>query len=147
MGILERTGEPGGMSSILIDILLVALGGCLGGMGRFWVSGVIARRYGETFPWGTLVVNVSGAACIGALAGLLLARDTHAAGQVPLWAGLVIGVLGSYTTVSSFSLQTLALVRSGEPLRAALNIVGSVALCLSAATAGYAAAIAATAGM
>jgi fluoride exporter len=135
------------MTSMLINLLLVALGGGIGGIGRFWVSGRVARRYGDTFPWGTLVVNVSGAACIGVLAGLLLARDTHVMGQVPLWAGLISGMLGSYTTVSSFSLQTLALVRSGEFLRAALNVVGSLVLCLSAATAGYAAVIAAFGGM
>jgi CrcB protein len=127
------------MNPTLITIFLVALGGGLGGMGRFWISGVVARRYGETFPWGTLAVNASGAACIGVLGGLLLARDTHVVGQVPLWAGLVIGILGSYTTVSSFSLQTLALVRAGEPLRATMNVVGSLILCLSAAAAGYAA--------
>jgi CrcB protein len=135
------------MNPTLITILLVALGGGIGGIGRFWVSGVVARRYGETFPWGTLAVNASGAACIGVLGGLLLARDTQAVGQVPLWAGLVIGILGSYTTVSSFSLQTLALVRSGEFLHATMNVIGSLVLCLSAATAGYAAVVAMSAGM
>ena len=57
------------MTAILVNILLVALGGGFGGMARFWLSGVVGRRYGETFPWGTLVVNVSGAACIGVLGG------------------------------------------------------------------------------
>lgn len=133
------------MTSILVSTLLVALGGGVGGVGRFWVSGLVARRYGEAFPWGTLVVNVSGSTCIGVLAGLLLGGGALTATQTPLWAGLVLGMLGSYTTVSSFSLQTLALVRAGEPVRAALNVVGSLSLCLSAAGGGYAAARAATA--
>ena len=128
------------MKGILVNLLLVALGGGLGGMARFWLSGVVGRRYGETFPWGTLVVNVSGAACIGVLGGLLLTPEARAAGPSPVWIVLVVGVLGSYTTVSSFSLQTLALMRTGEPMRAALNVGLSVVLCLSAATLGYAAA-------
>ncbi|MDP2412061.1 MAG: fluoride efflux transporter CrcB [Pseudolabrys sp.] len=129
------------MNFSIINVLLVAIGGGIGGIIRFWLSVAIGRRYGETFPWGTLVVNVTGAACIGVLAGLLISRETHAVAQVPLWAGLIIGVLGSYTTVSSFSLQTLALARAGEPLHAVLNIAGSIVLCLSAAAAGYTAVI------
>jgi len=120
-----------------LQLLVVAIGGALGGAARFWLSGIVARRFGETFPWGTLVVNVSGATVIGGLAAVLLEPGSHAVNQVPVWSGLVIGVLGSYTTVSSFSLQTLALVRAGEPGRAVGNIFGSLVLCLSAATLGY----------
>lgn len=134
------------MSLWVANIVLVALGGALGGMGRLWVSGQVQRRAGESFPWGILVVNASGAACIGVLGGLLLSRDTHSAGDFQLWAGLVVGVLGSYTTVSSFSLQTLALLRAGDFPRAALNVVASLGLCLSAAAAGYAAVLALTPG-
>lgn len=131
------------MKSLLIDVLMVALGGGLGGIGRFWVSAVVARRFGEAFPWGTLAVNASGSACIGMVGGLLFAGNALASNPGPVWPGLVIGILGSYTTVSSFSLQTLMLLRSGEPMRAALNVFGSVTLCLAAATAGYAAMLAA----
>lgn len=123
----------------LVGTLLVAFGGALGGVARFWVSGVVAHRFGETFPWGTLVVNVTGAACIGALGALLLTPEAHVVRSGPLWAGLVVGLLGSYTTVSSFSLQTLALARNGEVLRAAFNVMISLALCLGAAAAAYAA--------
>lgn len=126
------------MTPTLIQLLAVAIGGAIGGAARFWLSGVVARRFGETFPWGTLAVNVSGAATIGALAGILLAPDTHAVNHVPAWSGLVIGILGSYTTVSTFSLETLALVRANEPGLALRNIVGSLVLCLGAATLGYA---------
>lgn len=126
-----------GMSDALIALALVAIGGGLGAMARFWVSGMIARRYGETFPWGTLAVNVTGAAMIGALAAVLLAPDTHAIQHRSVWAGLVIGLLGSYTTVSSFSLQTLALARNGEAGRALANVALSLAFCLAAAAATW----------
>jgi fluoride exporter len=130
------------MTFWLTNILLVALGGGIGGAARFWVSGLVASRYGETFPWGTMVVNVSGAASIGVVGALLLPPSIAAVETAPLWAGLVVGMLGSYTTVSSFSWQTLALLRSGEPLRAAFNIVGSAVLCLSGAAASYASTLA-----
>jgi CrcB protein len=123
------------MSMTALHVLAVAIGGALGGALRFWVSGVVARRFGERFPWGTLVVNVSGAALIGAIAGLVLAPGSHSIGQPTVWAVLVVGILGSYTTVSSFSLQTLALLRSGEQRRAAANVAASVSLCPAAAAA------------
>jgi len=134
------------MTEPALFVLLATLGGGLGGIARFWVSGLVARRFGELFPWGTLSVNVTGAGLIGVLAALLLQPGSHAAATAPLWAALVTGVLGSYTTVSSFSLQTLALVRNGEPLRAALNITGSLVLCLGAAAGGYRATLALLAG-
>ena len=126
------------MMPTMMQMLAVVVGGAIGGVARFWLSGIVARRYGETFPWGTLVVNVSGAAAIGVLAGILLVPETHAVNRLPAWSGLVIGVLGSYTTVSSFSLQTLALLRANQPGQALVNIVASLALCLTAAALGYA---------
>ena len=125
------------MTDLALLLLLVALGGGVGGMARFWVSGMVARRWGETFPWGTLTVNVSGAAAIGMLAARLLEPGSHAGTTLPFWAALVGGLLGSYTTVSSLALQTLALARTGEPWRAALNVVGSLGGGLAAAAAGY----------
>ena len=110
--------------------LLVALGGALGGAARHWVSGAVAARMGEAFPWGTLAVNASGAALIGLLAGL--------AERGGLWLFLAIGVLGAYTTVSSFALQTLSLWRAGALESAALNMALSLGLCLLLATAGWA---------
>lgn len=127
------------MSAWFGYILLVAAGGGIGGVARFWVSGVVARAYGETFPWGTMVVNVSGSAAIGVLAALLTAPGSHAIANMSLWTALVVGGLGSYTTVSSFALQTLALLRSGETRHAVLNVLGSVLGCLAAVTLGYAA--------
>ncbi|MCC5968494.1 MAG: fluoride efflux transporter CrcB [Pararhodobacter sp.] len=131
------------METQLAQIGLVALGGAVGGMGRYAVSGFVARRWGETFPWGTLVVNITGACMIGVLAALILSPGDHAVVRPVLWLGFVIGVLGSYTTVSSFSLQTLTLLRNGETSRALANIVASVVLCLVAAGLAMAATLAA----
>jgi len=127
------------MTPTVTQMLAVAVGGSIGGVARFWVSSLVARRFGEAFPWGTLVVNVSGTAIIGVLAGMLLAPETHAVKHLPAWSGLVIGILGSYTTVSSFSLQTLALLRAKKPGRALGNVAASLTLCLGSATLGYAA--------
>lgn len=120
----------------MIEPLLVGAGGAVGACARFWLSGVVARRLGETFPWGTLVVNVSGALVIGLLAARFMNADAVLEPWRELWLVLVTGILGGYTTVSSFSLQTLALARSGEGGRAALNVLASVGLCLAAALAG-----------
>ena len=121
----------------MIELILVALGGAIGACGRFWLSGMVARRVGETFPWGTLVVNVTGALAIGLLAARFLTPEGIAEPWREAWIVLVVGVLGSYTTVSSFSLQTLALARAGEGRRAALNVIASLGLCLGAALTGH----------
>ena len=114
----------------------VILGSALGGMARYSVSGAVARRVGETFPWGTLVVNISGSFVIGLFAQLTAAGGAFA-GDLGMRQFVVIGLCGGYTTFSSFSLQTLSLARDGEWFRVAGNIVASVALCLIAAWAGY----------
>jgi CrcB protein len=111
----------------------------LGGTARFWLSGFVARRVGETFPWGTVVVNVSGSFLLGVLAASAASNGIFAA--VRPWQFAAIGILGTYTTVSSFSLQTLALARDGEMIRAAGNMVLSLSLCLLAVAAGFAAGI------
>lgn len=119
-------------------ILWVALGSAAGGIARLFVSGVVARRIGETFPWGTMVVNVSGAFAIGFLS--VAADRTSFFDRPEAWPLLVTGFLGSYTTVSSFSLQTLALARDGETGRVSVNILLSLVLCLVAVAAGVIAA-------
>lgn len=115
------------------DVALVMLGSALGGMARYAVSGFVARRVGEAFPWGTMAVNVSGAFAIGLIAA---AATSGAFADPSAWRLAVVGFLGSYTTVSSFSLQTLALARDGEWGSAAFNIAGSLAMCLTAAGLG-----------
>lgn len=118
-------------------VIWVSLGSVLGGMARFWLSGFVARRVGETFPWGTMVINVSGAFFIGVLAAS--AADHGAFAAVRPWQFAVTGFLGCYTTVSSFSLQTLSLARDSQISLAAWNMVLSLSLCLLAVAAGFAA--------
>ena len=119
----------------------IAIGSALGGVARYWCSGVAARTIGETFPWGTLIVNVVGSFIIGFFATL-----TGPDGRVFVSSAarqfVMIGFCGGYTTFSSFSIQTLNLVQDGEWLQAGGNIVGSVVLCLIAVWAGYVAAVA-----
>lgn len=120
--------------------LLVTLGGGLGALARFVLSGWIARRFGETFPLGTLVINVSGSFLIG-----LIATAAGDGGRYFLSANwrqfLMIGVLGGYTTFSSFSLQTLTLALDGEWFSAGLNAVLSLVLCLLGVWLGHALAV------
>ena len=119
--------------------LWVALGSALGGAARFWASGAVAARFGETFPWGTLVVNVAGSFAIG-LVATLTAPDGRLLVGPHARQFVMLGVLGGFTTFSSFSLQTLALLRDGEWGRALANAVLSVVLCLVAVWLGHAAA-------
>jgi CrcB protein len=115
--------------------LLVLLGGFLGGVARFLLSGVVGRRIGETFPWGTLAVNVTGCLAIGLLAGFARTGGVFAGPGVDDF--LVTGFCGGFTTVSSFTLQTLSLALDGERRQAVLNIVASTAVSLAAAAAGF----------
>ena len=132
------------MSDTFTILLWVALGSAIGGATRFFISGVVARAFGETFPWGTMTVNVTGAFAIGVVFVAVQSGGPLDRPEVlPL---AVTGVLGSYTTVSSFSLQTLALARDGEWLRAAANVLLSLVLCLCAVAAGVFAAHAAFGG-
>ena len=114
------------------QLALVAFGAAAGGALRYFVSGFIGRRIGEAFPWGTLIVNVTGAFAIGVMAAFVRAPMSDA------WLFGATGLLGAYTTVSSFSLQTLALAREGARRRAFDNVALSVAISLAAAALGYA---------
>ncbi|MDA8231426.1 MAG: fluoride efflux transporter CrcB [Magnetospirillum sp.] len=120
--------------------LLVAIGSALGGTLRYWLSGLISDRFGQTFPWGTLVINITGSFVIG-----LFATLTAPEGRIFVpgeWRQFVmVGVCGGYTTFSSFSLQTLALARDGEMMWAGMNIGLSVALSLLGVWLGHAGAM------
>lgn len=109
--------------------LAVAAGGALGTVARFYLSGVIANRFGATFPWGTLLINVTGSFVIGFF-GTLTGPDGRYLVDTVTRQFVMIGICGGYTTFSSFSLQTLALMRDGEWLSAGWNVIGSVVLCL-----------------
>jgi fluoride exporter len=117
-----------------MEFVLVMVGSALGGVARFWLSGQVGRRVGETFPWGTMAVNASGALLIGLVAAILAAGGP---GDSRVWHFAVFGFLGSYTTVSSFSLQTLSLVLQGARRQAAANIALTFGLCLPAVALGY----------
>ena len=112
----------------------IALGSALGGAGRYWCSGLVARRLGETFPWGTLVVNVLGSFVVG-FADALLA-------STPARQLVMSGLCGGYTTFSSFSLQTLGLARDGKWVGAGANIGASVVTCLLSVWLGHIAGVA-----
>lgn len=114
----------------------VFIGSAFGGMARYWCSGIAARLFGSTFPWGTFIVNVSGSALIGALAALAATQSgLMATPDARLFA--IVGICGGYTTISSFTLQTLNLALEGEWVRASANVVGSAALCLGATGFGH----------
>lgn len=117
--------------------LWVALGGALGSVARYWMTNAVALLTGPRFPWGTILINAIGSFVIG-----LVAYLTTPVGRVPvsfdMRAFILVGICGGYTTFSSFSLQTLELVRTGYWLGAAANVVLSVVLCLVAVWAGYA---------
>lgn len=119
-----------------MEYVWIGFGSALGGVARHWLSGAVASRFGAAFPWGTLLVNVSGSFFIGFLAALAAPEGRH---LLPLTGRqfLLIGVLGGYTTFSSFSLQTLQLAREGEWLHAGANILLSVVACLAAVWTGH----------
>jgi len=125
----------------LQNYIWVVIGSALGGGARYWCSGFIAQRIGETFPWGTLIVNVVGSFVIGFFATLTGPDGRFLVGTTARQF-VMIGLCGGYTTFSSFSLQTLNLARDGEWLRAGGNIGLSVILCLLAVWLGLMAAAA-----
>jgi CrcB protein len=118
--------------------LWVAVGGAIGSVGRFWLNGIISSRFGETFPWGTMTINVTGSFLIG-IFGALANPEGRLDPQSRAFATqfLMIGVCGGYTTFSSFSLQTLNLFRDREWLYAGGNVVLSVVLCMVAVCLGW----------
>jgi len=122
--------------NVLTGLICLVLGSVLGGTARYFLSGYVARRVGETFPWGTMTINVTGAFVIGVFGALASDPSSLMAAPNP-WLFAVTGFLGCYTTVSSFSLQTLSLARDGEVRSALANILLSVSLCLSAVTCGF----------
>lgn len=119
----------------------IAVGSALGGMARYWCSGVAARLVGETFPWGTLLINVVGSFVIGFF-GTLTGPDGRIFVGSTARQFVMVGICGGFTTFSSFSLQTLNLLNDSEWVTAGGYVGASVALCLIGVWAGYALAVA-----
>jgi len=119
----------------MLTYMWVAIGGAVGTTARYWLSTVVARAFGETFPWGTLIINVTGSLVIGFFAALT-GPDGRVFASSTVRQFVMIGICGGYTTFSSFSLQTLNLMNGGEWFRAGANIVLSVLLCLIAVWGG-----------
>ncbi len=116
--------------------MLLFIGGGLGTLIRWGISGLIATKIGEVFPFGTMFVNVTGSFAIGFIAAL-----TSPDGRIFLNSDirqfLMVGVLGGYTTFSSFSLQTLSIIEDNEIFLACANVITSVFLCLIAVWLGH----------
>ena len=120
----------------MLATVLVFIGGMLGSAWRFWLSGLIARRFGETFPFGTLAVNIVASVLLGLLSGFLahLADRQLATALQQL---VAIGVCGGLSTFSSFSLQTWNLLLERRWLVAILNMLASTALCYAGVVLGW----------
>jgi CrcB protein len=126
-----------------MTVLWIACGGALGSLARYYVAEALSRLMGAAFPWGTVLVNISGSLLIGFIAG--------GAGSAGRWVDsafarqfLMVGVCGGYTTFSAFSLQTFTMLETGDVGRAGMNVAVSVLACVAATAAGYAAAAALT---
>jgi CrcB protein len=118
---------------MLRNYLLVFAGGGIGASARYWLSGVVFRFLSADFPYGNLVVNITGCFAIGLLMTLMEERFLL---EPMLRIFLTIGILGGFTTFSSFSYETIALLRDAEVLRASINILASVFGCLTATVLG-----------
>jgi CrcB protein len=117
-----------------MNVLLIALGGSIGAVARYGLAGLVQRVTTPYFPFGTFVVNIVGCLAFGILAGL--AEQRFALGPAAR-AFLLIGVLGGFTTFSSFSFETFQLLRDAEIMRATLNAVGQLAAGVFAMWLGF----------
>ena len=121
--------------SYLANYFWIALGAVVGASARYFLSTFIARNLSSAFPYGTLLINITGSLVLG----FFLVFSTERALLDPRWRLLVaIGFCGSYTTFSSYAFESFALMEQGQWLLTSINIVASNALCLAAVLAGAA---------
>jgi CrcB protein len=126
---------------MLASSVAVVVGGALGSLCRFWLSHLFVALGMGSFPWATILANVSGSLAIG-LVATLTAPEGRVVALPETRAFLMVGFCGGYTTFSSFSLQTLALAQEGNWLQAAMNVALSLVLCLVAVWLGHSVAMA-----
>lgn len=117
----------------MLEMIAIAVGGALGAVARYSAGHWVGEWLGTDFPWGILLINVSGSLAIGVAFVLLVEQGTFSA---VLRSALMVGFLGAFTTFSTFSLQTLALMETGRYLEAILYVLGSVLLSLGAVSLG-----------
>ena len=117
----------------MTNIMFIAAGGATGALLRYWMSNSVYVLFGRAFPYGTLSVNVTGSILMGLCYVMLFERLDVG---VQWRAGLMIGMLGAFTTFSTFSIETLNLLESGDQFRAVVNILLSVTLCIIGCWAG-----------
>jgi fluoride exporter len=118
---------------LLMQYLVIGLGGALGSMLRFGIGSLIdtsVQKTGYIFPWGTIIVNITGCFIIGFIATISAAGEGRIFLSPLTRSFITIGILGGYTTFSSFSWQTLTLAQSGQMWGAVANVLLSVVLCL-----------------
>jgi CrcB protein len=122
----------------MIAYLWVAIGGALGSVARYGIGGIVSHKFGETFPWGTLVINVTGSFIIGFF-GALTSSEGQLSPRSRVFATqfFMTGVCGGYTTFSSFSWQTLQRLQERQWLYAGGNVLLSVTLCMIAVWLGW----------
>jgi CrcB protein len=116
------------------QVISIMLGGALGAVARFWMVGITQTVFGKGFPYGVLGVNVIGSFLIGLFSIWFLQKGNQDESLLRLM--IVVGFLGSFTTFSTFSLDTLNLLLEGHTFRAFLNIIANVLICLLAALGG-----------
>lgn len=116
-----------------MTVILVGVGGFFGAVARYLVDGWVAERTGATFPWGTLVVNLSGAFLLGLLFSLTVDRGALPAA---IRAPILIGFIGAYTTFSTLALESWRLIEDGSYVLGAANLLGSAGLGIVVVVAG-----------
>ncbi len=117
----------------------VAVGGALGSMARFWLANTMAIITGPAFPWGTLLINIIGSFVISFF-GVLASHGLRLAVPYEVRIFVVVGLCGGFTTFSSFSLQTIDLIKNGQAGRAMIYVAASIILCVGACGLGFLAA-------